>query len=323
MRGIVDAVPLPHPLSVIVVIAGLFIAAVVVSRIAGLLAGRLVARRALPREGDSEPSTLALARLRRRETAASLTQTTVRYLAFTLAIVLSIVALSGGRRAETLAGGAFLAIVLGFAVQRVLADFIAGLLMFFEDWFEVGDTLTVEPWGLSGVVEEVSLRSLTLRSLSGEVIRVQNSQVLATRMVPHGVRELEIELFVSDAARGRQLVERLGRIVPAGPTQFVRPPSVVETEELGDSLFRITATAAVAPGREWLAEDLLPKLAHERGGEIVVHGPVVTPMDEQAARRYARAAWLGRGRPQPRDSLARFRAVERRLRRVRASDRPR
>jgi len=173
------------------------------------------------------------------------------------------------------------------------------------------------------VVEEVSLRSLTLRSLSGEVIRVQNSQVLATRIVPHGVRELEIELFVSDAARGQELLELLGRIVPAGPTQFVRPPTVVETEELGESFFRLTATAAVAPGREWLAEDLLPKLAHERAADIVVHGPVVTPIDEQASRRYARAAWLGRARSQPQDSLGRFRAVERRLRRGRVSERPR
>jgi small conductance mechanosensitive channel len=317
MRGFVDAVPLPRPLSVVVVIAALFLAAVLVSRLAGLLAGRLVARRALPREGESEPSTLALARLRRRETAVSLTQTSVRYLAFALAIGLSIVAISGGRRTETLAGGAFLAIVLGFAVQRVLADFIAGLLMFFEDWFEVGDTITIEPWALSGVVEEVSLRSLTLRSLSGEVIRVQNSQVLATRVVPHGVRELEIELFVSDADRGQELFERLGRIVPRGPTQFVRPPQVVAVDPLGDDLFRIIATAAVAPGREWLAEDLLPKLAHERGDGLVVHGPVVTPVDEQAARRYERAAWLGKARSQPLDRMERLRSVERRLRRVR------
>jgi small-conductance mechanosensitive channel len=133
--------------------------------------------------------------------------------------------------------------------------------MFFENWFEVGDTITIEPWNLEGVVEEVSLRSLKLRSLSGEVIHVQHSQVLATRVVPHGLRELEIDFFVSDAERGRTLVERLGRIVPTGPTQFVRPPSVVEVDELGDGLYRITAAGAVAPGREWLAEDLLPKLA--------------------------------------------------------------
>jgi small-conductance mechanosensitive channel len=315
MNRIVDAVPLPHWLAVIVVIAALFLAAIVVSRLAGLLAGQLVARRALPDEGDSEPSSVVLARLRRRETAASLTQTSVRYLAFALAVALSVVVLSGERRGGTLAGGAFLAIVLGFSVSRILSDLISGLLMFFENWFEVGDTVSIEPWGLEGVVEEVSLRSLKLRSLSGEVIHVQNSQVLATRVVPRGIRELEIELFVNDAEAGARLVERVARIVPVGPTQFIRPPVVVETEPLGDDLYRITASAAVAPGREWLAEDLLPKLAQERGAGLLVHGPVVTPVDEQAASRYARAAWLGRASRQPGEPLQRLRKVERRLRR--------
>jgi small-conductance mechanosensitive channel len=248
VRGFVEAVPLPRPLGVLVVIVALFFAAILVSRLAGALAGRLATRRALPQEGEDEPSTIALARLRRRETATSLTQTSVRYFAFTLAVILSVVAIGGGHRTETLAGGAFLAIVLGFAVQRVLADFIAGLLMFFENWFEVGDTITIEPWNLEGVVEEVSLRLLKLRSLSGEVIHVQNSQVLATRVVPYGLRELEIDFFVNDAERGRTLVERLGRIVPTGPTQFVRPPSVVEVDELGDGLYRITAAGRSRPG---------------------------------------------------------------------------
>jgi Mechanosensitive ion channel len=64
----------------------------------------------------------------------------VRYIAFGLALVLSIIVLSGVRNVDTIAGGAFLAIVLGFAVQRVLQDVLAGLFMFFENWFEVGST---------------------------------------------------------------------------------------------------------------------------------------------------------------------------------------
>ena len=312
MRQLVDLIPLPRALAEALVIAGLFVAAIVVSRVAGLLVGRVVERRAV--HGEDAPVG-ALARLQQRETAASLTQTTVRYLAFAVALVLSILVLVGARDVETLAGGAFLAIVLGFAVQRVLADVVAGLLMFFESWFEVGDTISIEPWGLDGVVEEVSLRSVKLRGVGGEVIRVQNSQVLATRLIPRGFREVEIELFVNDLDAGRRLVERLGRIVPVGPTQFVRAPEVVETEELDEELFRVTATAAVAPGREWLADDLLPKLARERGDGLIVHGPVVTPVDEQASSRFARAVWLGRGRREPAQPLARLRAVERRLRR--------
>src|SRR5438034_728715 len=313
MRHLVDLIPLPRALAEAVLIVGLFLAAVVVSRIAGLVAAWLVSRRAV--QGEDAPAD-AVARLQQRETAASLTQTSVRYLAFGLALVLSIIVLSGVRHADTIAGGAFIAIVVGFAVQRVLWDIIAGLLMFFENWFEVGDLVSIEPWGLQGVVEEVSLRSVKLRSVAGEIIHVQNSQVLAARLIPRGVRDLEIELFVSDLEAGERLVERLSRIVPVGPTQFIRAPQAVETEQLDDELYRITATAQVAPGREWLAEDLLPKLAREHSDGLIVHGPVVTLIDEQAVSRFARAVWLGRGRREPARRLARIRAVERRLRRV-------
>src|ERR671927_165903 len=268
MRHLVDLIPLPRSLADLVLIVGLFLLAIVVSRLPGLLA-----------------------------------------------VVLAIIVLSGVRHADTLVGGAFIAIVVGFAVQRVLWDIIAGLLMFFENWFEVGDLISIEPWGLQGVVEEVSLRSVKLRSVHGEIIRVQNHQVLATRLIPRARRDLEIELFVSDREAGERLVERLARIVPVGPTHFIRTPQVVETEQLDEGLYRITAEAAVAPGREWLAEDLLPKLARERTDGLLVHGPVVTPIDEQAARRFARAVWLGRGQRDPTEPLARLRAVERRLRR--------
>src|ERR671927_1753771 len=224
MRHLVDLIPLPRALAELVLIVGLFLLAIVVSRLAGLLAAWLVSRRAV--HGEDAPAD-ALARLQQRETAASLTQTSVRYLAFGLALVLSIIVLSGVEHADTIAGGAFVAIVVGFAVQRVLWDIIAGLLMFFENWFEAGALASIEPWGLQGVVEEVSLRSVKLRSVAGEIIHVQNSQVLATRLIPRGLREVEVELFVSDLEAGERLVERLRRDVPGGATPFLRAPQVV------------------------------------------------------------------------------------------------
>ena len=53
MRQLVDLIPLPRALAELVVIAGLFLAAFVVSRLAGLLAGWVVSRRAV--QGDDVP----------------------------------------------------------------------------------------------------------------------------------------------------------------------------------------------------------------------------------------------------------------------------
>jgi moderate conductance mechanosensitive channel len=266
------------------VVVALFALASLVGRLS-LLAARRIELRTAGASGDSP-----LVAFARRETGLSLFQTSVRYLAFLLALALALVVVTGARGVSTLAGASFVAVVVAFAAQRFLIDLIAGFLMFFEGWYTIGSTVVLEPMKLEGVVEEVSLRMTALRDVSGELVRVHNSQILAVRVLPQGTQRVEIELFVHDREAGQELIERVAQIVPAGPTSFVDPPCVRATQQLDDDLHRITADAAVAAGRLWLAEDLLPSLLKERSDDgLIVHGPVVLPVDEQAQHRFARA----------------------------------
>jgi moderate conductance mechanosensitive channel len=270
------------------VIVGVFAVAWLVGRLATSLA------RWLERGIDHDDHPSPLVALSRRETAVSLTRTTVRYIAFVVALALAVVVLTGGRTAGTIAGASFFAVIIGFAAQRFLIDIVAGLLMFFEGWYTVGTSIVFEPWKLEGVVEEVSLRSTAIRDVNGDLIRINHSQVLAVRVLPDGARRVEIELYVRDLDAGTKLVERIAQMVPAGPTAFVSPPQLRDTEELGEGLYRITATASLAPGRLWLATDLLPSLIKEVADGIVVHGPVIVPANEQALSRFSRAERRGR-----------------------------
>lgn len=300
-----------NPLGRLVVIAGFFAAAWLVARLAGLLVG-LRQRLAVRRTGDPGAADRVF-RGKQRETAISLVRTTVQYLAFAAAFAAAVVTLVGGRELGAIAGASFLGVLLAFSAQRVLMDVIQGLFMFFERWYAVGDTITVLPWGLEGVVESVSLRATTVRGVNGEVMRVHNSQILAIRMVPSGLREFEIELFACDGDDGRRLVERVARVVPTGPTHFIRAPEVREVEELDDGLYRISVTAAVPPGREWLAEDFLPSLVKERAADgLLLHGPVVMPVDEAARSRFARIVSAREQARAPRVPLARLGALARR-----------
>ena len=245
-------------------------------------------RRRAAREEVSD--TGVISGIRQRETAIALIQTSIRYLAFALAFVFSLATIAGAQRLQTVLGASFLAIIIAFAAQRFLTDVIAGLLMFFEGWFRIGDTVAIDPLHVNGVVEAVSLRSLTIRSITGEMIHVPNSQVSMLRVIPRGYRDVEVEIFTTDLEAGEALVDQVASIVPFGATRFVQRPSVVETEALDEHLYRITAHCAIAVGREWLAEDLLPTLIKERAGEgLLVHGPIVTYLDENAQRSFARA----------------------------------
>jgi Mechanosensitive ion channel len=281
--------PLEPPFGGLVVVLALFAVAWLVSRTAGRLATFIVTRSESKHAPGIEDSGV-IASLKQRETSISLARTSVRFAVYALAALLSLGVLIGADRVETIAGASFIVILVAFAAQRFLVDLLAGLLMFHERWFQIGDTVVIEPLKIEGVVEDATLRTVTLRNVAGEVIRVSNSEVKAIRVVPRGYRRLDMELFVTDADAGRELVRHVGGLVPTGPTHFIRPPVVVESDRLEDDLHRIRAAAAVPLGREWLAEDLLPSLLRERArDDLLVHGPVVMYADEHAERRFARA----------------------------------
>jgi small conductance mechanosensitive channel len=292
INALVDHTPIGRLLAELIVVIALFAIAGIVSKLATRLATYLVDRSERRRRGstDEDFDTGVITGIRQRETAISLIETSVRYLVFALALLFSIVALSGAHRVQTIAGASFLAIVIGFAAQRFLTDVIAGLLMFFEGWFRIGDTVAVDALHVQGVVESVSLRSLRLRSITGEILYVPNSAVNALRVIPRGYREVEIEFFTTELEAGKQLVEKIAQVVPVGPTRFIRRPALAETETLDEHLYRITARCAVTAGREWLVQELLPSLLKERAADgLLVHGPIITYVDEQASHSFARA----------------------------------
>jgi small-conductance mechanosensitive channel len=61
-----------------------------------------------------------------------------------------------------LASGAVIAIVVGFASQRTLGNFVAGILIAFTQPLRLGDRVTFE--GVEGVVEEITLTYTFIRT---------------------------------------------------------------------------------------------------------------------------------------------------------------
>src|SRR6476660_5821548 len=255
-------------------VVSLFAGAWLVSRGAAYVARKVLAWHDRHTEAAAATVDLRLANVKRRETTVAVIRAAIAYAAFAVAIVLSAAQLTGGlNKLTTLAGASFVIILAGFAIQRVLMDVIAGTMMFVEHWYAVGDTIAIPTLELQGIVEDVSLRRTKLRTLDGETIQVSNSQIPAVR------------------------------VLPEGPTTFARRPWIEEFNELDDRLVRIRLRASVVAGREWLVEGFLSDLLKERADDgLIVHGPVVLTIDEQAARSFARASaatrWAGRPVPQ-------------------------
>jgi len=266
-----------------IVIVAAILGALIVPRIAvALLSRRLRGRRSIDEDVHL--------RAKRADTLVAAIRSLSRYAAITAGILgIFIFAIPG--QGSTVVGVSLLLAVGGFAAQSVLRDIIAGSMMLFERWFDVGDAITIEPWSMSGVVETMSLRSVKLRGLGGETIRIHNQHMYGVRVARRGIREIVLEFYVTDAAKGRELVQKLSDVLPSGPMHLLSALSIEGEDQLGP-LTRFTVRGAVPPGREWLIESFaiaVLKELDEEGGRVIKHGPVAYFSDSVAESRFARS----------------------------------
>ncbi len=71
-----------------------------------------------------------------------------------------------------------LTVAISLAVQDILRSFISGLYLLLEKPFQVGDTVQVA--GEQGVVEDVGIRTTTMRTADGDRVIVPNSVLFTT-----------------------------------------------------------------------------------------------------------------------------------------------
>jgi small-conductance mechanosensitive channel len=255
-----------------ITIVVVLVAAVVVQR----LVIRAMRRAYWTRVDRQEPVLEAarLGRMNRQKTFVTTLESLVRYGVYGAALVVAIGLATGGR-ATALLGASVVAVVLGFGLQRLLGDVVAGALLLFEGHFGVGDVITVHTQGVTGIVEDFSLRTTVLRTLGGDRIVIMNSGIIAATRWSQGQRRMRLELLVRSADAADVARARLDAEASYEPSPWLRAPRVEEelTTELAGGIVRLVATVVVAPGLEPLVDRLAEVVTAELG-EGGLLGPI-------------------------------------------------
>src|SRR6059058_5082758 len=123
---------------------------------------RRIARRELSRE--------AMTRYRVLRRGVTATIMVVGILS-ALLVIPQVRAVAGG----LLASSAVLGIIIGFASQRTLGNFVAGLLIAFTQPVRLGDDVTVED--TEGIVEEIGLIYTFVRTANGDRLVIPNEKL--------------------------------------------------------------------------------------------------------------------------------------------------
>ena len=97
-----------------------------------------------------------------------------------------------------LAGLGIAGFTIGFALQDVSKNFIAGLLMLIQEPFEHGDTIEVS--GFTGSVMGIDLRATKIKTLDGRIVLVPNGEVITSAITNFSMadsRRVEISTGVA------------------------------------------------------------------------------------------------------------------------------
>ena len=151
----------------------------------------------------------ALRRGRAERHVVVVVATLAYYAAFALGLLVSLSL--GGVNLGVLVGSLGLATVaLGFALQDIVSNFTAGIVLLLEHPFTEGDHIAIAE--AEGEVEEIRVRATRLRAPDGQLVLVPN-KLLFTQVLTNSTatmrRRVEVLLEVpygQDAARARELL---------------------------------------------------------------------------------------------------------------------
>jgi small conductance mechanosensitive channel len=164
--------------------------------------------------------------------------------------------LSGLVAPATVAG-----VALGFGAQRIVQDILAGFFLITERQYGFGDVVRISALGsttgVSGTVEDVTLRLTRLRSVNGEVIIVPNGQIVQvtnlSRDWARAVVDVPVPVTV-DVGKVNDLLRRVGD--EAYADEKLRPlmldePSVMGVESFEMDQLNVRLVARTLPGKQF------------------------------------------------------------------------
>jgi small conductance mechanosensitive channel len=174
-----------------------------------------------------------------------------------------------------LAGAGVIGLAVGFGAQKLVQDVITGAFIQLEDTLNEGDVITTG--GVTGVVERLTIRSVSLRSIDGAYHLIPFSSVdtvtnltktfsyhIAAIGVAYRERIPEVKQAMQDAFDKLRETSFAAEIIGDFEMQGIT--------EFADSAVVVRARIKTLPGKQWALgraySELVKEIFDERGIEI-------------------------------------------------------
>jgi moderate conductance mechanosensitive channel len=188
-----------------------------------------------------------------------------RSLQFFIVVVAGLMVLGqlGVNIAPALAGLGVVGIAVGFGAQSLVRDYLTGALILVENQFAKGDVVRIA--GVSGTVEDFTLRRTTLRDLDGVVHTVPNGEIKVASNLTRVWARINQDVTVAygtDIDKAIEVVNTVGREMATDPVwkrRVLEAPHVERVEALAEYGVTLKILGNVRAADQWSAAGDLRK----------------------------------------------------------------
>ncbi len=158
--------------------------------------------------------------------------------------------------APLLAGAGIAGLAIGFGAQELVRDAITGFFLLLENRIRAGDVCIIN--GQGGLVENINLRTVTLRDLSGVVHTFQNGKIdtMANMTKDWSARVFDIGVaYKEDVNQVIGIIKEVGKELKNDPAYSALINEDIEIfglDNFGDSAVVIKARLKTKPGEQWV-----------------------------------------------------------------------
>jgi moderate conductance mechanosensitive channel len=154
-----------------------------------------------------------------------------------------------------LASAGIAGLAIGFGAQTLVKDVINGFFILVEDQFEVGDTIRAA--GVSGVVEEITMRRTILRDSDGTLHIVPNGSIQIVSNTTRDWSQVTLHVSADYSESSDRVIEVLTEVAneiyndPAFKDDVVAEPQVPGIERVRGNEVDYLMLAKVRPGKQY------------------------------------------------------------------------
>jgi moderate conductance mechanosensitive channel len=169
----------------------------------------------------------------------------------------------GYETGPAVAGFGVVGIAVGFGAQSLVRDYFNGWLILLENQFSIGDVVSIA--GVTGTVEDLTLRRTTIRDLDGVVHNVPNGEIKVASNRTRTWARINQDVTVAygtDVDRATEVVDAVGREMAADPlwkSRIIEAPRVERVEALAEYGITLKILGTVQAVDQWAAGGELRK----------------------------------------------------------------